>query len=507
MGNPTLINVESPITWNGTINTNFTPVKVKFHQNSEGTYYYRLHCVAKDVPPYSPPNFKDFYMTLGSYPTVPSWNYTLDFNVTKFQTMNSNGTMSGANPGNWFTSNAYGDSTTDQLYVEAYLQSSSNSSFSSYETSSESKSFIIKLGEDVFVPTWSCPTWIDSKYNNLPGIATLTDSNQRGVQGVSQLTFTISKATVSGGGANISSYTIAMTGGPTIKVPAGSYPTPSTYVRNVHLSAYPKLVGNVKVVFTVEDERGKKVSFTRTITIVPYTPLTLLKNDSHRVNGTGREVIIDMEGKWHGTSPGLSGQSLTLSCTGIVAKVAGSEATFANLSPVLTVNDTSFTCVGNGDSKKWAGVEFDSGTAYSVTATFTDTISTTTFRFDIPVGTPVLSVRDKKVGINNPSPSCALDVGGVIKMNDHRVFCHVLPLSDSDIGGDLNNCTEPGFYSLSTNYALTNAPTNLVQKTTVAVIGTDDVKSQIIHYLVNNDMYVRSYYSSAWHSWKQITLT
>ena len=476
MGNPTLQKIENDLTLTSWSASNTPPIRIKFHQQNDGTNYYRLKCEAN--PPYTPSGFSTFYIYLGSTATTAQWVYTLDFTISMLRTASDSSLT--------FRDLFSTYNTTDVLLPKVYLESTTNPATGAWSTSAESQSLNIRLAKDKFGPSWNCPTWVDSAYSDAtkPGVATLTQSDQKGVQSVSCIVFTAEAATATAN-ATVDYYTVAITGGPTFKQ------TSRTFYLN--LSNYPKLVGNVTVVFGVTDIRGQTTSYTRTLTIVPYTGLKLTSNDTHRQGGTGQTVILDFKGKWDG-SP------LVLSCTGVIAKEEGDTATYASLNPTITVSGTTFSY-----SSPWNGVTFDPQTAYTITATFTDTINTVTFTLPVPVGTPVMSIRDGRVGINNPSPDCALDVGGVIKMNNNRVFALISAVPEAN----LNNCTEPGFYIyMGSSATITNFPAgyNVAHPALVQVLGSGSLWVHVLYDLTDNDLYTRSTKGS-WTSWKKATLT
>ena len=484
MGNPQLRHIDNI---NLTSFSSTAYVRMEWWQQRKGKRYYRLKLTK--YTGFSPSDFPTTYLYLGSYDTVPNYYYTATFAIESVKNSSLVNTSFEA----LFT--RYSDRTSLRVMVE--LQSSANSSFSSYETSTESRWFDINLTGDNFGPTWTCPTWIDEKYATIAGVRTLTGSNRKGVQGVSRIRFDISTAT-GRYGTTVESYSIAVTGGFSHNL------TPS-HVSNVgtdylSLNTYYKLVGDVSVTFTVTDSRGMKTSFTRTITIVSYKSLYLTTDNSHRQGGTGSTVLLDFTGRWFG-SP------LSLTCTGIEAYEEGSSTVYASLNPTITVSGTSFSFSG-----VWSGVTFDSDKSYKITATFSDTVKTVTLTIPIPVGTPVLSIRDKKVGVNNSSPSYALDVGGVIGQNGQAIMGFVKEIVDetSSNSVDLNNYKTAGYYVYGTLvndvYHFPNT-TNANRACVVEVVGFGSYIIQKLFYLYDAETHVRAYNTYGWTSWKKVTMT
>lgn len=484
MGNPQLRSIESINLYNFAS----TPyVQIKWWQQHKGKRYYRLKLT--EYSGFSPSGFPTTYLYLGSYETVPNYNYTASFAIESVKTSSLANTSFEA----LFTRYP-ADST---LRVMVALQSSTSPDFSSYETSTESRWFDINLKGDGFGPTWSCPTWIDEKYSTVAGVRTLTGSNQKGVQSVSYIRFDIPVAT-GRYGTTVENYSITVTG-------VFSHNLTPSHVSSVgsdylSLNTYYKLVGDVTVTFTVTDSRGMTTSFTRTITIVPYKGLYLTANDTHRQGGTGSTVLLDFTGRWYG-SP------LALSCTGIKAYEEGSSTVYASLDPTVTVSGTSFSF-----SEPWSGITFDPDKAYKITATFTDTVKMVTLTLPIPVGTPVLSIRDKKVGVNNSSPSFALDVGGVIGQNGQAIMGFVKEIVDetSSNSVDLNNYKTAGYYVYHTLvndiYHFPNT-TNANRVCVIEAVGHGSWVIQKLFYLDNAETHIRTYNTYGWTAWKKVTMT
>ena len=488
MGNPTLYAIENEMVIESATITNNPAIRIKFHQQSSSMMNYRLLC--KPNPPYTPTGFPTFYIYIGNTQTSPNYIYALDFRPVRVANT-SNTTINIVN--DIFAQ--YGD--TDVLKPLVQLQSSTGD-FSTCDTSAEEKEITIRLKKDAFAPTWTAPTWWDESYNNNPGVAALTGTNQKAVQGVSYLRFVIDPATAKAG-STIDYYTIAFPGYPAITLSNSDVPSGGR-AYTVLMRNYPKLVGSVKVVFSVTDLRGQTKTYEKTLTIVPYKEFTITKNNTHRVNGTGSTVVLDFSGQWNGAA---GSPAIALSCTSIVAK--DGSTTIATLTPTITVSGTTFSY-----HYEWSGVTFDSSKAYKITITLTDTVKTVARTIDIPVGTPVISVRDGKVGINESVPDCALDVTGDIHANGFQVFYHHGGVPNLDI----NECTKVGTYSQTTtrieqysNLPNISISTGYSCPVLVEVTGTQANLVQKLYSLSTDEMFIRIRSSNSYRSWKKVTLT
>lgn len=486
MGNPQLLRVDDIIL---TDFSNMPKVMVGFHQQTAGKFYYRLR-----LSPYKNNGFPVTYLYLGDYETVPKYSYTNYFSIASVKNSSLVNTSFEA---------LFRRFPEDQyLQTIAQLQSCARSDFPSgqYETGTETRNLTIRLSGNNFSPTWTCPTWIDTSYSSNAGIQTLTGSDQKGVQGVSEIRFDFPTAEGKYG-TTIEKYSITVTNG------ISETYTPSRLAslnRRVYmlLSHYPKLKGNVTVIFSVTDSRGLTTSFTRTLSIVPYKEICLLSNNTHRQGGTGSTVLLDFAGQWFG-SP------LALTCTGVKAYVEGSSTVYASLDPAVTVSGTSFSYNG-----AWSGVTFDSDKAYTIIATFTDTVRTVTLTLPIPVGTPVMSIRDKKVGIQNGNPNYTLDVGGVVAQNAYPVLGFRGFIGDSE-SADLNDYTETGYYiyrsgdsSEQLHFPSGVGDTHLILMV-INAKGFSNYNNGIQKLWRPNtgEEYTRTFYGSLFTSWKEVTMT
>lgn len=456
-------------------------VTLKFYQPSaqtgtEGNYYYRLKCTGSGLP--------NMYLYLGRYKTNTKYIYTHTFNVIDVRATDS---LVESSFETLFTQ----FNTSMELRFDARLQASSSNSFPSSATA-ESQNVIIdfELVKSLyFAPSWSIPTHIDLNAG-VAGIATLTgNDDQKCVQSASRLQITFPEATPKFG-TSIAEYRISAEGGFSF-----TYTTNQIHnnpVRVYDLSNYKNLSGSVKFTFYVEDTRGMSWTLTKYIDIIPYSRVALTFNNTHRIGGTGSTVKLDFAGQWHG-SP------LTLSCTQIVAKDETTQTILATLTnPPLVIENDKFSYTAN-----WENVSFDKEKSYSITATFTDLIFEVDSKFTIPVGTPVLSIRDKKVGINNSQPQSALDVNGVIQQNGLPVMGYMGEIGTAE-SCDFNDYTETGFYFYNGNSAQISHSPSGFSKTHKAVLKVIKIDSaHIVQRLYNFNLNTSTFRTrdNTWKSW------
>lgn len=135
-----------------------------------------------------------------------------------------------------------------------------------------------------------------------------------------------------------------------------------------------------------------------------------------------------------------------------------------------------------------------------------DKLSNDTIQFVVRQGIPLLSYRKKKVGINNPNPSCALDVNGDIAMNGFGIMGYLGELSATT---NLNDVTESGIYLQDLTVQATqelNYPKYIAGILEVINNSRDYVIQRYTSY-VGDAIYVRARYHGSWYGWRYTYLS
>lgn len=446
-------------------------VKIRWWNDTAGKFYYRLRCEASR---YTRPDFPTTYLYIGNgYSTVPDYYYNMQFGVTKITDVNGNITSFEA----LFT--RYPD--VQSLRPTATLEIADNAEFTGAVIEADNTHDLdINLDSSgSFGPAWVKPTWADIK-SGIAGVKTLTgDDAFKGVQGFSEIRFDY--PTASGRyGTSVEHYTLTVAGGLSVAYTPDELEAAQGHIY-MALSDYRNLTGDTSVTFTVEDSRGMITRYQATLTVVAYKTPYLSMNDTHRQGGTGSTVILDFSGMWNGAP-------LTMSCQSVTAYEEGSSQALYTLVPAISVSGTSFSV-----HHVWDAVRFDSGKAYRIVAVFSDTVQEISIILPIPVGTPVLSIRDKRIGINNPSPQTALDVSGVISQNNMAVLGNIEEIKDEiDDSVDLNDYLTAGIYAYLdlaetiNHFPAENAPLLL------EVLRFGDLWIQKAYYVDTGAVYIRT---------------
>ena len=333
----------------------------------------------------------------------------------------------------------------------------------------------------------SAPTFTGFTYQDTNATAVaVTSNNQILIQGVSTLAIAAVAATAKNG-ASISSYS-AVAGSKT-----GASITTSISVGTISDS------GTVAVIVTAIDSRGYTTSVTANITVIAYEAINLTNYSARRENEVEDTIQAAISGAMKPvTISGVNKNSLKYVRYRYKKTSDGSYGSWVNVTSSATSTDTSFSYSNN------ELVDLDSDYSYYIEFRVDDQLTHDSVIITIPQGTPLMSFRRKKVGINQRSPSEALDVNGNIKMNGYMVQGLV---GDVDENTDLNSLTTSGIYFACSDTTDNHAPT-----ADRGVLEVVQVASffwlQRYTTLTGAKMYVRTKYnSSTWGAWKSTTLS
>ena len=333
-------------------------------------------------------------------------------------------------------------------------------------------------------PTFSSFTYQDT---NAAAVA-VTSNNQILIQDVSTLAITAAAATAKNG-ASISSYS-AVAGSKT-----ASSTTTSINVGTISDS------GTVAIVVTAIDSRGYTTSVTVNITVIAYAAITLTNYSARRVNEVEDTIQTAISGTMKPvTIGGVNKNSLKYVRYRYKKTSDGSYSAWVNVTSSATSTDTSFSFSNN------ELVDLDANYSYYVQFRVDDQLTYDTVTLTIAQGTPLMSFRRQKVGINQRTPAAALDVSGNIQMNGYNVQGFVLALGSSE---DFNNLTSPGIYTQALNANASTSrhyPANIAGYLEVFTNPSGYVLQRYTAYDCSG-MYIRYRYNNSWNTWKSITIT
>lgn len=338
----------------------------------------------------------------------------------------------------------------------------------------------------------SAPTFNGFTYADI-NTATLsvTNDSQILIQGVSTLKITATAATAKNG-ATISSYSAVV----------GSATKASTTTTIEFANGAITSAGNaVPIIVTAIDSRGYTSTATVNVTVIAYENTKITKAEMRRVNEVEAYSQVEVNGSISPiTINGVNKNAFTS------MQYCYKKTSDENYSPwqditssvVISGNNFSFTMA------EW--LNLDANYSWYVTVRARDKLKTASVVFTIPQGTPLLSFRRQKVGVNNRNPSSALDVSGTITMNGFAVLGVVGALGNTE---NLNNIVDGGIYTQSLN---ANASTD--RNYPRAIAGFLEVIPQSSGIILqrytaynNSGVYIRSRFQGSWYAWKQLTLT
>ena len=206
--------------------------------------------------------------------------------------------------------------------------------------------------------------------------------------------------------------------------------------------------GRVSVTLTVTDSRGFTSSVTKNVTVIAYAKPKISSVTLRRTN----EIEAEMQLKFNGsisavTVDGTQKNSVQYVRYRYKKTSAASYGSYTSILSSTTRSGTSFS---------FSNLELcslDAGYSYDFHLQIQDRLysqSSLDLYFVIPQGTPLVALRKKKVGINKPTPSQTLDVGGnisadgLILMSGYNIMGLVQASIPDDT--DLNTITTPGIY-------------------------------------------------------------
>ena len=354
--------------------------------------------------------------------------------------------------------------------------------------STSSKTAKVQTTSANSAPTLGTFTYADTNSTTI----NITGSNQYLVQGYSTLTVTPSSATAKNG-ASISRYTAACNG-----VSVSNTNGAALTVGKVAVS------GSVSVTLTVTDSRGYTASRSVTMTVIPYSKPRVYSITLRRTNEIEAEMQLIFSGSISAISVGgVQKNSVQYVRYRYKKTSASSYGSYVSILGSTTRSGTSFSFTNR------ELCNLDANSSYDFHLQIQDRLfssSSLDLYYVVPQGTPLVALRKKKVGINNPNPQAALDVVGDIRVDGEVLMngYNMMGLVQASIpdGTNLNTLTTPGIYfRRNTPQSGLNYPTLKYGMLEVFSCSSNVV---IQRYTMRDSpytMYIRSKVNSSWYSW------
>ena len=282
----------------------------------------------------------------------------------------------------------------------------------------------------------SAPTFSGFTYKDTNTTAAgVTGNNQILIQSVSTLQVIASAATAKNG-ATISSYSVSA-GGST-----ASSTTVTLNVGKIYTS------GTVPIIVTAIDSRGYTSSATVNITVIAYKSIDITTAIMRRVNEIEDVTQVTLEGDITPVKVNnVNKNTLRKLYYQYKRTDASTYSSLTDITSFATFNDSGFTFT----SDEW--LSLDANYSWYVRFYVYDNLTGDTATITVSQGTPLISFRRKKVGINKREPTQALDVDGNIAANGVIVLGYA-----GHVEGDFNNYKNGGIFFAPTTSGISNAP-------------------------------------------------
>lgn len=329
----------------------------------------------------------------------------------------------------------------------------------------------------------SAPTFSGFTYKDTNTTAAgVTGNNQILIQSVSTLQVTASAATAKNG-ATISSYSVSA-GGST-----ASSTTVTLNVGKIYTS------GTVPIIVTAIDSRGYTSSATVNITVIAYESIDITTAIMRRVNEVEDVTQVTLEGDITPVKVNnVNKNTLRKLYYQYKRTDASSYSSLTDITSFATFTDNGFTFA----SDEW--LSLDANYSWYVRFYVYDNLTGDTVTITVSQGTPLISFRRKKVGINKREPSQALDVDGNIAANGVIVLGYA-----GHVEGDFNNYKNGGIFFAPTTSGISNAPPGGAGY--LEVLSTTDGFNLIQRYTATAagcKVYIRSFtLNTNWTPWTE----
>lgn len=329
----------------------------------------------------------------------------------------------------------------------------------------------------------SAPTFSGFTYKDTNTTAAgVTGNNQILIQSVSTLQVTASAATAKNG-ATISSYSVSA-GGST-----ASSTTVTLNVGKIYTS------GTVPIIVTAIDSRGYTSSATVNITVIAYESIDITTAIMRRVNEVEDVTQVTLEGDITPVKVNnVNKNTLRKLYYQYKRTDASAYSSLTDITSFATFNDSGFTFT----SDEW--LSLDANYSWYVRFYVYDNLTGDTATITVSQGTPLISFRRKKVGINKREPAQALDVDGNIAANGVIVLGYV-----GHVEGDFNNYKNGGIFFAPTTSGISNAPPGGAGY--LEVLSTTDGFNLIQRYTATAagcKVYIRSFIlNTNWTPWTE----
>lgn len=347
------------------------------------------------------------------------------------------------------------------------------------------KNISLTTSSSVSAPVFNSFTYLDA--NTIS--AGVTGDDQTLIQTVSNLVVTAEAAT-SKNGASISSYQVA------IGDKVSSSTTTTISVGSVNST------GTVPMIVTAVDSRGYTSSATVNVTVVKYEKINISSLVMRRINEVEPTCEVDIYGTFSPVTA-LGGDKNFFQHLYVRYK----KTNVSSYSSWISINGVESTSNSfSYSSDEFLTLTLDADYSYNVQFYASDKLDSDIETVTIPQGTPLLSFRQKKIGLNKRDPQAAFDVDGSIMMNGFNILGFVAALFSEDNLDDFKN---GGIYTQDLNVNAStdrNYPRAVAGYLEVLINPTGYVLQRYTAYDCTS-IHIRYFYENTWHNWRSISIT
>lgn len=259
----------------------------------------------------------------------------------------------------------------------------------------------------------------------------LTGNNQIYIKGLSELQIVVGDATANNG-ATITSYRV------TVGSKSKSFTT-----NPMNFKEITDISGNVTLTVEVVDSRGFSTAITKIIQVIDFERVSITAFSIRRRNEVEPTVQLKLSGNFSpvkiANAPKNKIKEAWFRYALTKSTVLSAEWHALQLSSMES--DSGRFEINTAELSDENGViDFDPNNQYVVEVRVEDEATMDKITLIVNKGMPLVSYRNKKVGINNPNPQGALDVrNGNILMNGYVVQGFVAELGDTEHLDDLKS--------------------------------------------------------------------
>ena len=258
--------------------------------------------------------------------------------------------------------------------------------------STTSKTATVQTTAANSAPTFTGFTYVDGNSTS----TAVTENNQILIGGISTITVTANAATAKNS-ATIKSYSLVF--GSTTASSTTTTITTGTITNT----------GTVALTVSAVDSRGYSTSQTVNVTSLPYSKIVFKTSSLRRVNEVENTIQLAFTGEMKDITISNVDKNSVQVCQYRYKKTSDNDyGSWTSIISGVTRSGNNLSYINDSLTT------LDANYSWNVQVNITDRLTSDTITLTVGQGTPLMSWRTKKVGINNKNPQAALDINGDI---------------------------------------------------------------------------------------------